>query len=563
MLNFGSVSGTSNAVLYLDGIAIKNTNTNTDNGGLITGAIIKPPKSPALEFANIQDYDFTSDYSTKGTEIVFENGTYKKQEDLYDAPNGKYVGNKVTTFKEDTTKPLSIKASIIDKNGVKNEYASEFIYLGGNLTNVFTTENGTLKQSIQNYYDKNNELSSSYTTNYEKDGETVKTMEIYKIEDDSLIYSLHNNIKGKTATVTTTKFDKDTFEVLDSKITYYSETGEPYTVSLNDDNNTSDNTNRNGAIDVSYQRETGDCWLLSGINAISYTDTGKEIIKNALEYDDNGVTVHLAGVGKDYYISNDDIQNARYKTERFEALDGTKLNKTTELEKYSKGDDDMLVFELAVEQLKNDLHNGELVFDFDSPVQALNKTNLIGGTSEESIYYLTGKKSDVSQSKEETEKMLDEFISSCKTDKNIALSFKLTNAQDTVEGYSETLYGPHVYSVKTADDNNVTFINPWDSGEDITVTKEAFLNLVNNSALNVFTLTDLSDKNPSTRKINKPVTEEKINDDGTKTVIYKKPDGEEYKPYREKIFNLNNECISEKRYDGAGNEIPELAWDMV
>ena len=66
-----------------------------------------------------------------------------------------------------------------------------------------------------------------------------------------------------------------------------------------------DDSTRDGEIGNSSQNGTGNCALLSAINALSYTNQGKQIIKNALEYKENGdVVVRFKGVG-DYTVTKE------------------------------------------------------------------------------------------------------------------------------------------------------------------------------------------------------------------------------------------------------------------
>ncbi len=62
--------------------------------------------------------------------------------------------------------------------------------------------------------------------------------------------------------------------------------------SLRTTNQTNSNSTRNGSIENTTQ---GDCWLLSAINALSYTEDGAEIIGNLIEYDEDGITINLEG----------------------------------------------------------------------------------------------------------------------------------------------------------------------------------------------------------------------------------------------------------------------------
>lgn len=93
----------------------------------------------------------------------------------------------------------------------------------------------------------------------------------------------------------------------------------------------------NGEIEATMQSlETGDCWLLSGVNALNTTNWGKKIIKNALRPDgEGGAIVTLKGA------------DSKQKEYRVTIAD---LDKALANGKYSVGDDDMLAIEIAVEK---------------------------------------------------------------------------------------------------------------------------------------------------------------------------------------------------------------------
>lgn len=96
---------------------------------------------------------------------------------------------------------------------------------------------------------------------------------------------------------------------------------------------TSDKWTSNGKIEVSQQGQTGDCWLLSGINSLSQTDFGKDAIKNAIQKNEDGsYTIKIKATGDEYNISPEEIIEAR------------------STDKYSEGDLDVLLIELGVEK---------------------------------------------------------------------------------------------------------------------------------------------------------------------------------------------------------------------
>lgn len=97
-------------------------------------------------------------------------------------------------------------------------------------------------------------------------------------------------------------------------------------------------TNFNSNIEPTFQsKKQGDCWLLSDINALNTTAWGRQAIRDAIIPDKDGkggVTVKFKGSPlkeKNIHISALQIESAKQSSN------------------YSKGDDDMIAFELATE----------------------------------------------------------------------------------------------------------------------------------------------------------------------------------------------------------------------
>lgn len=126
----------------------------------------------------------------------------------------------------------------------------------------------------------------------------------------------------------------------------------------------------NGEIEPTMQSlETGDCWLLAGVNSLNTTSWGKLIIKDALRPDgEGGAYVMLKGAQgeqKEFHVSIGDLDRA------------------LESDKYSVGDDDMLAIELAVEKYAKKLvASGMLDKDINNVLN--------GGIDRNMIYLLSG-----------------------------------------------------------------------------------------------------------------------------------------------------------------------------
>ena len=216
--------------------------------------------------------------------------------------------------------------------------------------------------------------------------------------------------------------------------------------------------NTDGCIDTFKQGNTGDCYLLAGIEALSNTEEGKQIIKESIKRPFwGGVSVTLKGVNKTYYFSAQELLEAK---------------------QLSKGDDDVLAIELAfkkyreekfAEQAEIDSISGKGIsglhkffstqedrillsgLDADNPID--------GGTSGEVIKVLTGKDSEKFFNGQKEIKSLSD-ITDLSTS-SVTISFK--------KNLSENLVSSHSYAVLKSDEKYTYLVNPWDNSKIIEV----------------------------------------------------------------------------------------------
>ncbi len=245
---------------------------------------------------------------------------------------------------------------------------------------------------------------------------------------------------------------------------------------------------KDGTIGYTKQHDTGDCWLLSSLNALSYSDMGKELIKNSLEYKDGYTIVHLRGAN-DYIVTDDAISATKATSE------------------YSSGDDDMIIFELAVEQFMDDAANGKVNEAFlrqfgnstyyssteeHSSLSVFDGTKINGNYPSDALYWLTGKASNLTSSVKmimhddgtsEIQTMcysdvINEELNKFQQNKNsMALLASLDSPKTVcaVDGGQVYLTGPHAYAIKDVTDETITIINPWDSSKDIVLGRNIFI----------------------------------------------------------------------------------------
>lgn len=293
------------------------------------------------------------------------------------------------------------------------------------------------------------------------------------------------------------------------------------------------------------QHSTGDCWLLSGINAMSYTETGREIIKNAIEPCDGGAIIHLKGA-RDYFITEKAVNQASVSAY------------------YSSGDLDMIYLELAIESVRNDAATGNLVTPDDSPwyvpdeeseesEKGYSSTN--GGLHPEVVYIITGKDSESYHSKEEIKTNLLRIEDN--GNKNLAASIDL-NTEKSVKDYDGndiTLPGGHAYALKSVDGDCVTFTNPWDSGKDIKVNIDVF----SEDVCDWLIITDLSDNNKSENYM-RPVRKTETEQYGYKTETATDKNGNVIKTDE---FDPEGRTINTKKYDDDGKITSEKSYGYL
>lgn len=245
----------------------------------------------------------------------------------------------------------------------------------------------------------------------------------------------------------------------------------------------------NGEIDENVsQGGTGDCWVLTGVLALNSSEIGKQIIKESIQVNNDGsVTVSFKGLGVSYTISADEIR--KHDTDNIKN------------DAYSNGDNDMLVLELATKKLMADIASGKVKLDVpaDSVEAIYNKDGSIeGGFAQNMIYYLTGQQADFiyAYGKEENglpENEVIQFLKDAYENGNSVLTFGIYGSghkATLIDGtpYKLNISGGHALAITNLTATTVTFVNPWNSSKEYTMTYEEFAKL----GIGMLTATDLS-----------------------------------------------------------------------
>ena len=114
------------------------------------------------------------------------------------------------------------------------------------------------------------------------------------------------------------------------------------------------------------QAGTGDCYLLATLNSLQETENGKQIIKDSIiDNKDGSYTVKLNGVNMSYTFSTEDIEDAEKKL-----IDGTLGGGAvvgSGSDRYSNGDDDAMLIEMAVEKFRDGIYDGSIAVNEEWP----------------------------------------------------------------------------------------------------------------------------------------------------------------------------------------------------
>ncbi|MCM1338663.1 MAG: hypothetical protein NC191_03220 [Muribaculaceae bacterium] len=271
-----------------------------------------------------------------------------------------------------------------------------------------------------------------------------------------------------------------------------------------------------GMIGDFKQGTSGDCWFLSGLKALSVTPIGNDIIRNSITKNDDGtITVNFKGANKSYTITEKEF-NSAVKGGIAYKLAGSGVHK------YSTGDSDVLVLELAMEKLKKDIIDGNVDTTLPNYTIAVDKrdpvTNSIGA---QVFSLLTGKtpcaisttgciRPDTGEvlQKDNKEK-LAEFLEKYNLDNK---KYAVTFGTDVNSGVFKDLTGKeyqflpkHEYAVEGTFGGNIIISNPHDSAKKIIIPQSEFLKL-NISVLSYQNLKE--DNNPFDKELTDYLIEE-------------------------------------------------------
>lgn len=441
----------------------------------------------------------------------------------------------------------------------------------GTVTTVHTShnDNGKVTESKTVVKDKDNNVTKELTTTneYGADGKTIsKAVTTGTVEGNEYNETVNFDDKGQKVSVDKThyvrgskiqehyeganldnrygfipsesiEYEADGVTVKQKTINKFDADGVLISQEIQDkDGNvisTHDFSKVDGTFDTSYQKGRGDCYLLAGLNALRASSSGMELLKQ-------NITITQDAQGNNVYTIN--LPGAKEARQKLieqgvpeDQIDIKESYTFTEAElhekakqagkKYSAGDKDVLLLEVAYEQYrtdaKNDIQDLIQVKPDMKPAEAEYMLHargvngamggaddtLSGGQSSDAIFMLTGKpskelrirseaKDDIAvcqigedlnmtivgssselspEMSKNIDNMLDKIAQDCKDGKlddfAVCAGFNVTsqnvNGQD-IKG------GGHAFSITKVEGDKVYLQNPWDPTKEIVMTRDEF-----------------------------------------------------------------------------------------
>lgn len=153
--------------------------------------------------------------------------------------------------------------------------------------------------------------------------------------------------------------------------------------------------------------------IASGLTSMASSKEGAEIIKNSIQKnDDKSITITFKGINKEYNITKKELKQA---SRDYIAIKDEKGNVKDYRKKFSKGDGDILAFEVAFEKYCKDVHYGRMKKDenITNTGYIINEDGdiLFNHCCTKDIYYLlTGNKTyDFDKTSQKDNKILDMY----------------------------------------------------------------------------------------------------------------------------------------------------------
>ena len=255
--------------------------------------------------------------------------------------------------------------------------------------------------------------------------------------------------------------------------------------------------NSNGEIDAFKQgNKAGDCYLLSSLISLrNNPDTAKILKNNIKENNDGSFTITFPGakIVKDNNKENN-IQS--YITGIYK-ITPEEFYEARQSGRYSSGDDDVLLYELAFEKYRKEVKETDLVNNLPTNgnrsgiYTGKNSENILDfGISTDAIFVLTGMQGERLHVKGNENAKISRW-ELCQTDTELKekdidnineyLEKLRKNPQDYISTASFNVDGVrHSISIKCVTDKDVVLVDTYNSEREITMDKNEFVNKVRN-----------------------------------------------------------------------------------
>ncbi len=233
-----------------------------------------------------------------------------------------------------------------------------------------------------------------------------------------------------------------------------------------------------GNIDYTRQSLEGNCWLLSGLNSLSYTEEGKDAIKDAISVNDDGsVDVYFKGIDKSYNVTLDELKKDHF---------------------FRCGDDDVSAINIAMRKYRQDLVDGERFGDnYYLNYTSANTQNglLVEGGHSQTVWQLFG--FDNYQDcvyGDSTYSDYDNLFNEYKNDQNNSvLTFTIRQNESlnlADSGAKLDILSSHAYTIKEIEKNDnqeniVVIVNPYNSKMEYKIKESDFKSLMSNGKMDL------------------------------------------------------------------------------
>ncbi len=396
-------------------------------------------------------------YDNKNTEIKLQNEAGFEDKPLFELSGSSSENNIEYINNDDGT----LTAQLKDENGnvaydvtvtPEGRTVSETTYLSDGNIDTYTEYDGSA--------DKNVTLKSIFSYTYNQDGITVQCNSDLNQDNQSDTTDVWMFSKDGVLTDYKNTNDSDLDGVKD----------EEFEIEYDNDGNItgiSSNFEIDGLTKNSKQGAFGDCYILSGLNNLSYSGKGRSLTeKSVAKNQDGSYNVEFQGTGDIYTITEDELALARE--------DGS----------YSSGDNTVLLFELAFEKaLTNVKENPDNYPKEITDVVNADTDNLRQysgsitdyGNLNLFTYFMTGENAQIVYKDENPRYVADAVKNFNAENEIININFAGRNGNDyklnDINGNPVRLLSAHSWSLKNSDDDTATVVNPWNSSVEITFNK--------------------------------------------------------------------------------------------